>query len=118
MSMTRPAACSAIMPGEVRMESPKTSTPSRMPATGSAALIPGSDACNGAALNALWVSQIPTMLAATTQYAGQVVSSAQNPCVSMSCTVSRVSASEMPITRPAAVPVSTARAVPVRRAPA
>jgi hypothetical protein len=34
----------------MRMASPNTTTPSRMPTTGSAAVIAGSEACSGAAL--------------------------------------------------------------------
>ena len=47
------------------MTSPKTTTPSSIPETGSAAVIAGSDACSGAALNALSISQKPATLAAT-----------------------------------------------------
>jgi hypothetical protein len=56
-------------------------------------------------------------LAATRQYPGQLVSTA-NECPSAICTVRRVSASAVPNTSPAAQPVSVARGRPERRRPA
>jgi hypothetical protein len=55
-SATIPAACNASIGGEMRMASPNTTTPSRMPTTGSAAVIAGSEACSGAALNEFSIS--------------------------------------------------------------
>src|SRR5215472_14361402 len=92
----------AIIGGEVLMVSPKTMTPSTIPAAGSPALMPGSDACNSDALNALCISQSPTSAAPTRLYAGQLVSSAMNEWWSSILTVWRVRASEMPNTSPAA----------------
>jgi hypothetical protein len=51
------------MPGERWMTSPKTTIPRSIPATGSAAVMAGSDACSGAALKALSISQKPARLA-------------------------------------------------------
>ena len=69
-------ACKAIMPGDTRTTSPKTTTPSNIPATGSAAVRPGREACTGPALNALSISQRPIRLAAIMLYACQLVSTA------------------------------------------
>ena len=55
-SATSPAAWRASVPGEIRMSSPKTITPSRMPIRGSAAVMAGSEACSGPALKALSIS--------------------------------------------------------------
>ena len=65
ISATIPAAWRAIMPGETRITSPNTTTPSAMPATGSAAVIAGRDAFSGAALNELSISHMASTLAAT-----------------------------------------------------
>jgi hypothetical protein len=62
-----PAAWSASMPGDMRITSPKTSTPSSMPVTGWAAVIPGSELCRGAALNELSSSHRPISPATITQ---------------------------------------------------
>ncbi len=64
-SATIPAACRASMPGETRITSPNTTTPSAIPATGSAAVMAGRDAFSGAALNELSISHRPATLAAT-----------------------------------------------------
>ena len=59
------AAWSASSHGETCTTSPKTTTPSTMPAAGSAAVTAGSEACSGAALKAFCISQSPTRLVAT-----------------------------------------------------
>jgi len=59
MSAKMPPACSASSPGLTWTRSPKTSTPRRMPTSGSPAEIAGSDSGSGPALNALCISQMP-----------------------------------------------------------
>lgn len=117
-SATMPAAWTASMTGDISMVSPKTTTPSRIPASGSEAVIAGSEEFSGAALNAFCISQLAIRAAATRQYGAQLVSSPANECASRICTVRRVSASEMPKTSPAPTPVSVARVGPERRCPA
>ena len=51
--------------GEAGTFSRKATTPSTIPDTGSAAVIPGSDACRGAELNALCISHSAMMPTAT-----------------------------------------------------
>lgn len=59
-SATNPSACQAISPGDTCTRSPNTTMPSTIPATGSAAVIAGNEACSGAALKALCISHRPT----------------------------------------------------------
>lgn len=60
-----PPVCSAIIPDEAGTFSRNTTMPSTMPHTGSAAVMAGSEACSGAALNAFCISHNPATLAAT-----------------------------------------------------
>jgi hypothetical protein len=117
-SATRPAASSASTPGVTWILSPNTMTPSRIPTSGSPAEMAGSDTCSGPALNALCISQMPIAPAPTSAYGAQVVNSALIPLDCKISSVCLVSASWMPKIRPAAVPVSIARARPERRRPA
>jgi hypothetical protein len=113
-----PPACSASMPGETWIRSPKMMTPSRIPMIGSPAAMGGSENCSGPALNALCISQIPIAPAPTSAYGAHVVNSALTP---LDCRISRVClvrASWIPNTRPAPVPVSMARARFFRLRPA
>jgi len=80
-----------------------------MPASGSAAVMAGSDACSGPALNALCTSHRPTAAVPITAYPGQVVASVAMPCPSRISTLRLVSASAMPSTRPPLAPVKVAR---------
>ena len=98
--------------------SPNTMMPSRIPATGSPAVIVGSDACSGPELNALCISRMPTAPVATRQYADQLCSIPEIPWFCRICSVCRVSASWMPNTRPAPRPVRVARRLPDLRRPA
>ena len=66
-SVPSPTAWRAISPGETWITSPKTTTPSKIPATGSAAVMAGSDACSGAALKELSISHKATRLVASRQ---------------------------------------------------
>ena len=103
----------------MRITSPKTTTPSAIPATGSAAVIAGRDAFSGAALNELSISHMAERRSPRPGCRRASWSAAEpaggGPAIS---TVRRVSASEMPKTRPAAAPVSVARGWPDRRQPA
>ena len=78
-SAARPPACVARLAGDSEIRSPKITMPSRIPATGSPAVIVGSEACSGPALNALCISRIPTAPVATRQYADQLCSSPDIP---------------------------------------
>jgi len=113
-----PAACKASSPVPTWIRSPKTSTPSSMPIRGSPAAMAGRECCSGPALNALCISQIPIAPAPASAYGAHVVNIAAGPFDPRICSVCLVSASWMPKTRPAAVPVSIARRRPGRRRPA
>jgi hypothetical protein len=117
-SAAMPPAWIASMPGVTWIRSPNTMTPSRMPTSGSPAEMAGSDSCNGPALNALCISQMPMAPAPTSAYGAQVVNM---PLIPLDCRISSVclvSASWMPNTRPAPIPVSIARLRPGLRSPA
>jgi hypothetical protein len=117
-SAARPPACIASMPGETWTRSPNTSTPSSMPTTGSPAEMAGNDTCSGPALNALCISQMPVAPAPTSAYGAHVVSIPLIPLDCRICSVCLVSASWMPNTRPAPIPVSIARVRSWRLRPA
>jgi hypothetical protein len=78
-SATRPLACSASSPGVIWIRSPKTSTPSRIPTTGSPAEMAGSESGSGPELNALCISQMPMAPAPTSAYGAQVMNIALMP---------------------------------------
>ena len=93
-------------------------TPSRRPTSGSPAEIAGSDSFSGPALNALCISQMPIAPAPTRAYGAQVVNSELMPLDCRISSVCLVSASWMPKTSPAPIPVSVARERPDRTRPA
>jgi len=117
-SAKMPPACMASSPGLIWIRSPKTSAPSSRPTSGSPAAMAGRECCNGPALNALCISQMPIAPAPTSAYGAHVVNIAATPFEPRICSVCLVSASWMPNTRPAAVPVSIARVRPGCRRPA
>jgi len=80
-----------------------------MPTSGSPAEMAGSDDCSGPALNAFCISQMPIAPAPTSAYGAQEESTPLIPLDCWICSVCLVSASWMPNTRPAPIPVSIAR---------
>ena len=104
-----PPAWIASSPGVIWIRSPNTRMPSRMPTSGSPAEMAGSDDCSGPALNAFCMSQMPIAPAPTSAYGAQEASTPLIPLDCWICSVCLVSASWMPNTRPAPIPVSIAR---------
>jgi hypothetical protein len=62
-----PGASSRMRPGDTRMLSLKTMMRRTIPATGSAAVMPGREVCSGAMLKALCMSHRPTGVTAISE---------------------------------------------------
>jgi hypothetical protein len=84
MSAAIPQACIASIPGDTWIRSPKMSTPSRIPTSGSPAEIAGNDTWSGPALKALCISQIPIAPAPTSAYGAHVMT---RPLIPLLCRV-------------------------------
>src|SRR5215470_12952338 len=71
--VARPNACTARSKGVMCTLSPNTRTPRVIPASGSAPVIAGNEACSGPTLKALCTSHRPIAALPITAYPGQVV---------------------------------------------